>query len=356
MKNTYKVITISDIVEWDSKNEIKLNPKYQRNTVWNEKTKSYLMDTIVRGLPIPPIFLRQSIDVAAKVTYREVVDGQQRTRAILDFINNKYSISKSHNQEVGNILYDDLPDEIKEDILEYQIFAVIVTEKDDNVVYDMFARLNTNNYVLNRQEIRNSKYWGEFKIASYNYAAKYRSFFVDNRIFSDRSLSRMDDVEFISTLMNVTINGITTDTPKSLDKLYEDNNKCFARYNEVEEKLTTIMKVLIEIYPDLNSNNYFTSKVSVYTLFCALCQLKYGNLLNSNLLTDIELKDLDNNKLINKINDFNNDAHECIHLKSSDNDKFFGFIEFDKYHRTRTTNKEERIKRVLFLTTYLCED
>ena len=40
--------------------------------VWNEKAKSYLMDTIIRGLPIPPVFMRQKIDVTTKKTYREI--------------------------------------------------------------------------------------------------------------------------------------------------------------------------------------------------------------------------------------------------------------------------------------------
>ena len=147
-KNTYKIITVNDIIEWNSKNEIKLNPKYQRNRVWNDKTKSYLIDTVLRGLPMPPIFLRQTIDVIAKVTYREVIDGQQRLRSIIEFVNNEFDILKKHNKEYGGYTFDQLPDHIKEEFLEYQIFAVVINEKDDNVIYDMFARLNTNNYIL----------------------------------------------------------------------------------------------------------------------------------------------------------------------------------------------------------------
>ena len=52
-------------------------------------------------------------------------------------------------------------------MLDYEILAEVVTEKDESSIYDMFARLNSNNYVLNRQEIRNSKYWGDFKVFIY---------------------------------------------------------------------------------------------------------------------------------------------------------------------------------------------
>ena len=157
-KTTAKIITISDLVQWHEKREMELSPKYQRNSVWNEKAKAYLIDTIIRGLPIPPIFLRQVIDVNTKKTYREIIDGQQRVRAILEYVvTEEFAIKKSHNKELGGKKYSDLDPEMQESILEYEILAEVVTEKDESIIYDMFARLNSNNIVLNKQEIRNSK-------------------------------------------------------------------------------------------------------------------------------------------------------------------------------------------------------
>ena len=137
-----KVVQINDIIDWYEKGELKISPKYQRNSVWNEKAKSYLIDTIIRGLPIPPLFMRQSIDVMSRKTLREVIDGQQRIRAITEFIENKFKILKSHNEEYGGKAYDELDDEVKEGLLEYELFVEIINEKDDTVIYDMFARLN----------------------------------------------------------------------------------------------------------------------------------------------------------------------------------------------------------------------
>lgn len=75
-KKSPKIVQINDIIQWYESGELELSPKYQRNSVWNEKAKSYLMDTIIRGLPIPPIFMRQRIDVTSKKTYREMLRGQ----------------------------------------------------------------------------------------------------------------------------------------------------------------------------------------------------------------------------------------------------------------------------------------
>ena len=51
-KTSSKVIQISDLVQWAAKGEIELSPKYQRNSVWNDNAKAYLIDTIVRWLPM----------------------------------------------------------------------------------------------------------------------------------------------------------------------------------------------------------------------------------------------------------------------------------------------------------------
>ncbi|MGF0033133.1 DUF262 domain-containing protein [Bariatricus sp. SGI.154] len=276
-KKSPKIVQINDILQWYENDELELSPKYQRNSVWNEKAKSYLIDTIIRGLPIPPIFMRQKIDVTTKKTYREIIDGQQRLRAITEYIQNKFPISKSHNELYGGKYYEDLDEETKEQILEYDLFVEVISEREDPVIYDMFARLNTNNCVLNRQELRNSRYWGEFKVAAYNTAAEYRELFYSNRIFNDKQFSRMEDVEFISILLNVFINGIDSDTPTSIDKLYATYDKEFASFKDIKIKFDRVMLEIKEIYDYLNGNvKCFTSKLYFYTLFVALVHQMYG--------------------------------------------------------------------------------
>jgi len=78
-----RTYSINDFVEWDAAKQLELNPKFQRRAVWTDKAKSFLMDTILRGKPIPKVFIRQKINVTTKTSIREVVDGQQRLRTIL---------------------------------------------------------------------------------------------------------------------------------------------------------------------------------------------------------------------------------------------------------------------------------
>ena len=62
MKNyDSRTYSVNDFVEWDRQKQLELNPIFQRRSIWNDKAKSYLIDTILRGKPIPKIFIRQKI-------------------------------------------------------------------------------------------------------------------------------------------------------------------------------------------------------------------------------------------------------------------------------------------------------
>ncbi|MCL4519008.1 MAG: DUF262 domain-containing protein [Thaumarchaeota archaeon] len=75
-----QVMTVRDVLNLNSGRKLNLQPEFQRRKVWPKAAKSYLIDTVVRGLPIPEIFAYQSVkgDLA-------IIDGQQRLSTIIDF-------------------------------------------------------------------------------------------------------------------------------------------------------------------------------------------------------------------------------------------------------------------------------
>ena len=75
--------SVRDFEEWNSRNELVLQPKFQRRDVWSDKARSYLMDTIIRGKPIPKIYMRQDVNPKTRRAVREIVDGQQRLKTVL---------------------------------------------------------------------------------------------------------------------------------------------------------------------------------------------------------------------------------------------------------------------------------
>ena len=78
----------------NKKNKFKIDYTYQRpNKVWNLQDNQCLIDTILRGEPLPLFFLNKKIENGEEVFY--IVDGQQRLNCIREFYNNKFKLSSN---------------------------------------------------------------------------------------------------------------------------------------------------------------------------------------------------------------------------------------------------------------------
>jgi hypothetical protein len=101
--------TIADFLKWYDDGELKLNPKFQRGPVWSPQARTYLIDSILRGYPIPKLLLRTEVDRDSRRTVRDVVDGQQRLRTIVDFSAGKLVLG-TKAKELRGTRYSDLTD------------------------------------------------------------------------------------------------------------------------------------------------------------------------------------------------------------------------------------------------------
>jgi len=145
--------SINDFSEWNDKKELVLSPKFQRRRVWSDKAKSYLIDTILRGLPIPTVLIMQKIDTGTRKTIREVIDGQQRLGTILDYLKNGFKVYKIHNEDYADLYFSDLPANVQDDFLQYKIATNLVLTTQVKDVLVIFSRLNTYTVPLNKQEL-----------------------------------------------------------------------------------------------------------------------------------------------------------------------------------------------------------
>src|SRR5438552_17375904 len=80
-------LTVQDIIELRNKQMLVVNPEYQRGEVWTLPQKKRLVDSVMRGYPIPLIYLHHiKTEVAgAKREDFEVIDGQQRINALYEY-------------------------------------------------------------------------------------------------------------------------------------------------------------------------------------------------------------------------------------------------------------------------------
>ncbi len=330
-------IDVNQLISWENSKELVLQPLYQRNKVWNDSAKSYLIDSIMRDYPIPPIFLRDKLNLQERKTIREVVDGQQRITAILDFYNNRIQISKSQNTELGGKFFKDLDEESQEKFLTYKIIAEKITEKDDALIFDMFARLNSNSIPLNKQELRNARYTGEFKVAAYDLAKSFRDTFAKYKIFTTSQLSRMLDVEFISVLMIEYDKGIIDINGLAIDKYYQANNEHYNLLNEVKNYLFDMLNKINLILPSIESRkSKFFSPVYLYDLI--------------NVLKNQQEKGVEFNaaQIAYKINLLDT-AYENLTEIDEENSTFIKLNQYKLEHQRHSTNKINKNNRIKFL-------
>lgn len=136
------------------KGNIKFDAWYQRPEVWSKQKKQKLIDSILHGYDIGVIYLRD-ID-HAEYDY-EVLDGQQRLRAIDQFINGEFKTKKSLSREIGRISYEELTErnELYPKWVAKELHFQKITQGNDRAVADFFLRLQEG-MDLNTAEILNA--------------------------------------------------------------------------------------------------------------------------------------------------------------------------------------------------------
>jgi hypothetical protein len=142
------------------KEQIDLNPDFQRRDRWDVEKQSRFIESIIMNVPIPPVFLGE--DQYGKYV---VLDGRQRLTAIKDFLSNIFKLS-------GLKVWEDLNGQNYNDLQKKKLSAaitrrfvpavVILKESSSQVKYDVFDRLNTGGVIAVPMEIRNAVFPGAF--------------------------------------------------------------------------------------------------------------------------------------------------------------------------------------------------
>src|SRR6266404_2192929 len=267
---------VRDFEEWHDKGDLVLAPKFQRRDVWNPKARSYLIDTILRGKPIPKIYMRQTIDTKTRRVIREVVDGQQRLRSVLEFLKDGFKISRVHNEDFGGKYFSALDEATKLGILRYEFSVDLLQDMPDEEVYEIFARMNTYSSTLNAQELRHAKHFGDFRTCVYTLVQEFGRFWEKSKIFTNKAILRMAEAEYASELLIAMTEGIRQKEKRYIDKFYEDNDDEYPHRKIMEKRFRDVMDHIGGILGDSIGSSILTSTRLFYPFFCSIYHMHYG--------------------------------------------------------------------------------
>jgi hypothetical protein len=265
----------TNFIEWENSGSLNLTPKFQRRPVWKLPQKSFLIDTLIREMPVPPIYMRNLYDAKRKKAVREVVDGQQRIRAVLDYIAGKYALSKKVAAEYQRKKFDQLTSHQRKSIMSYRLNCETFDDISDPEVLEIFQRLNMHSVPLSKQELRNGRYFGAFKQACYMIAYDHLEFWRRHNIFSESAISRMLEVELTSELLIAQMDGMQ-DKKQSIDKFYAEYDGRFAEYARQKRRFADVIDQISETVGDDLKHTEFRRRPMFYTLFCVVYHRTYG--------------------------------------------------------------------------------
>lgn len=290
--NNINIAQFWENVQFDKYN---FNPTYQRESdVWNNNKKSFLLDSILKNFPMPPIFLHEHINDDDGKTVFDVIDGKQRLSAIISFIKNEIPLPDDFGEDgygdpiLNGLYFKDLDKEglkeWKKAFWKYEIsIEYIDSEQDNDIVNNIFDRLNRNGEPLNAQELRKAKY-GELPFYELIISLTKIPFWVQN--LSKLKINRYDDVEFVSELVFLMLEEQVFESSKDIiDKLYDkyckgENVLSSVNCSLLQSQFENITKV-VESF-QLNLKEFQIDGVShLYGLWGLAWQLDKRNIKNN---------------------------------------------------------------------------
>jgi hypothetical protein len=270
-----EIYSPSNFIEWREAQLLEIVPRFQRRNVWKQPQRSFLIDTILRRMPVPPLFLRSIYDTSRKKVVREVIDGQQRLRAVLDFIDEKYALSKSLDTPYSGKKFAALTDEQRSAIMSYKFVCESFDGISDREVLEVLQRLNTYSMPLSKQELRNGRFFGRFKQACYKTAYDHLEFWRRYRIFTEDKIARMLEVQLTSELLIAQVDGMQ-DKKSSIDEFYANYDQSFPEGEKHESRFGIIIDQITDSLGETLGEGEFRRPPFFYTLYCAVYHRVFG--------------------------------------------------------------------------------
>ena len=325
----YQSLMVQDIRNLDNSGELNYSPWYQRRSVWTTPQKSYLINTLIEQKPIPAIYVRYSLDLDRGKTVREVVDGQQRIRAILGFCRNEFSAKHSEND--ARQTFSQLSRTQREAFLLTAIPVGYLLGATDTDVIDIFGRINSVSKSLNAQEKRNSAFSGEFKQFCLRQASSRVELWRAYNIFTANDIARMNEVQFISDLALNLLEGLSDSSPTRLNNIYRKFEEDFPYQTEVAQRMDRLFDFIVDIESSVIRDTIFGRQPIFFSL----------------LLVMDSMKKLEEPKVVKSLYEIEARYHQDIEYQTEDDKQFVAASTATTQRIRQRTIRDAYIRRFL---------
>lgn len=242
---------------------INTSPDFQRPAVWGKSQKQLLIDTILRDYDIPKFYWRKT---AGKPDRYDVVDGQQRLRAIWEYFDGDFALAKDADpmdgEQIAGLRYDQLPDDLRMRFDVYALDVVVLEDSSEDEVRELFLRLQ-NGTSLKAQEKRNA-YPGamrSFVKAVANHKFFHSVGFANSRFTHDLIAAQLICLELAGGPTNIK----NTD----LNRMYEAQ-AAFDAKSATAKSVYRILDVLASAFPEKTPE---LERFNVVALYCVVSEL-----------------------------------------------------------------------------------
>ncbi len=285
---TCSIKRVSELIREVEEGSLVLKPPFQRRLVWTNIVKDAFLETVIKGLPFPEIFLATG-DVDTKSMKRKnlLVDGQQRVSTLCQYVQGSTDLVLEKVKP-----YEELDDKTK--FLNYQVAVRDLGSVTEDEVKDIFARINSTDYALKAMERLNAQFSGEYK--KFCDELSRNKFFDSHNVFSLADIKRMRDLDFCVILVTTLLS-----TYYHRDQL---NREYLKRYNDSFAKKAKLSKQIDKVFAFIESCK-FDKKSRVWKktdLFTLIVEL-YASLIQKE-------SELDPTKVHAKLDEFYNNVND----------------------------------------------
>jgi hypothetical protein len=278
--------TIQNIVNLYNNGHLNLSPGFQRDSVWSERDRRKLIESILRKYPIPAVFFRRRQD-EGEICY-DVIDGKQRIESILMFIGKIRGgrfwtrVQLPGDDERDWVDWNWLRRNEKQHLLTGYEIPTIEVDGELSDIIDLFVRINSTGKALTPAEKRHAKYYNsEFLRDAARLASRYEDYFHKQHILSSGQISRMKHVELICELMVSINHGDVINKKTALDSVMKPNSLTSAQIRKVRGDTVLALNRVRRMFPDLRH-----TRLSKISDFYSLVMLIHKFEIEGLILTD----------------------------------------------------------------------